>query len=92
MASALRGLREFKGFVRAITRRASSSAPKDSAVSGKILKVFSEHMDTDLNVKEAFDGVHSIVAGTDVNSLTQPEASGIIRALKKVDEVLQVIF
>ena len=92
MASTVSGLREFKGHVRAIKRRASSSAPKDSAISGKILKVFSEHMDNDLNVKEAFDGVYAIMSGLDVHSMRQSEAAGIIRALKKIDEVLQVIF
>ncbi len=92
MASAARGLKEFKGHVRAIKRKASSSAPKDSAISGKILTVFSGHMDNDLAVMEAFDGVHAILSGLDIHSLTQPEASGIIRALKKIEEVLQVIF
>ena len=92
MASSVRGLKEFKGHVRAIKRRASSSAPKNSAISEMILKVFSEYMDNELNVKEAFDGVDKIVAGIDVHSLKQAEASGIIRALKKIDEVLQVIF
>lgn len=92
MAAAIRGLKEFKGHVRAIKRRASSLAPKDSAFSGKILKVFSENMDDDLSVRDVFDGVHSLVSGVDLHSLTQPEASGIIRALKKIDEVLQVIF
>ena len=92
MASAVRGLKEFKRHMRAIKKRASSSSAKDSAVSGNILKVFSEHMDKDLSVKDAFDKVHSIISGTDVHSLTQAEASGIIRALKKIDEVLQVIF
>jgi len=92
MASAVRGLKEFKGHVAAIKRSASSSEPKDSAISGNILKVFLGHMDKDLSVKDAFDGVHSIVSGTDTHSLTQSEASGIIRALKKIDEVLQVIF
>jgi cysteinyl-tRNA synthetase len=92
MASAVRGLREFKGIVRAIKKRASSSVPKKSAISEKILKVFSEHMDNDLNVKGAFDGVHSIVSGSDIHSLTQSDAAGIIKSLKKIDEVLQVIF
>ena len=92
MSFAVRGLKELKDYVRTIKKRASSSAPKDSTISGKILKVFSEHMDKDLSVKDAFDGVHSIVSGTDINSLTQSEALGIIRALKRIDEVLQVIF
>ncbi len=92
MASVVRGLKEFKRHMRSIKKRASSSSAKDSAVSVNILKVFSECMDKDLSVKEAFDKVYSLISGIDVCSLTQGEASGIIRALKKIDEVLQVIF
>lgn len=92
MASAVRGLKELKGRVGTIKRRASSSAAKDSAISGKILKVFSEHMDKDLAVKDAFDGVHAILAGIDVHSIRQSEAAGIISVLEKIDEVFQVIF
>ncbi len=92
MEAAVRRLKDFKGLVRSIKRRASSSAPKDSAVSGMILKVFSEHMDNDLNAREAFDGIFKIVTEIDVHSLKQSEASGIIRTLNKIDEVLQVIF
>ena len=92
MTFAVGNLKKFKGHVLKIKGRASSSKAKDSAISEKILKVFSEHMDKDLSVRDAFDGVHSIVSGTDIHSLTQAKASGIIRALKKIDEVLQVIF
>jgi cysteinyl-tRNA synthetase len=92
MASAVRVLKEFKGHVRAIKKKASSSLPKDNDISEKILKIFSQHMDNDLNVKEAFDSVYKIVAGIGVHSLKQSEAAGTIRALRNIDEVLQVIF
>ena len=92
MQAAVHKLREFGRLVRAIQKRASASAPADSTISGKILKTFSEHMDNDLNVKEAFDGVYTTMSGLDIHSLKQPGAAGIIKSLKKIDEVLQVIF
>ena len=92
MEAAVRRLKDFKSLVRSIKRRASSSATKESAVSGRILKLFSECMDNDLNVKEAFDGVSEKLAALDSRSLKPSEAAGIIKALKKIDEVLQVIF
>jgi cysteinyl-tRNA synthetase len=92
MQSAVHKLKEFGRLVRAIQKRASASVPADSAISGKILKTFSEHMDNDLNVKEAFDGVYTTMSGLDIHSLKQSVAAGIIKSLKKIDEVLQVIF
>jgi hypothetical protein len=49
-------------------------------------------MDNDLHVDEAFDGMYEILSGIDVPSLKQSEASGIVKALREVDEVLQVMF
>jgi len=92
MASAVSGLREFRRNVLAIKRRASSSEAEDSALSEKILKTFSGQMDNDLSVRDAFDGLHAILAGLDLRVIRQSEAAGIIKALKKIDEVLQVIF
>ena len=92
MASVVRGLKEFKGHVLKIKGRASTSAAKDSAISENILEIFSDHMDNDLNVKEAFDGVNVELADLDERSIKPSEAAGIIKALKKIDGVLQVIF
>jgi len=92
MKAAVNILRLCGETVQAIEKKASSSVPEDNAISQKILKIFSLHMDNDLNVKEAFDGVYKLVAGIDVQSLKQSEAAGIIRSLREIDEVLQVIF
>jgi len=92
MEAAAHKLREFRGLVHAIKKKASSSVPGDSVISAKILKVFSEHMDNDLNVKGAFDNVHAIMSDLDLSSLKQSETGGIIKSLKKIDTVLQVIF
>jgi len=92
MATDVDTLKRFKRLVRAIEKKALSAAARNSALAERILKVFSGHMDNDLAVRDAFDGAHAILSGLDIHSLTQSEASGIIRALKRIDEVLQVIF
>ncbi len=50
-------LRKFRGLVRAIEKKTLSLAGLNSAIAGEIVKVFSDHMDNDLSVKEAFDMV-----------------------------------
>jgi hypothetical protein len=49
-------------------------------------------MDDDLDVKGAFDTVTDLVSSMDGRNLIPSTASGIMKALKEVDEVLQVIF
>ena len=51
-----------------------------------------ERMDDDLDVKGAFDNVVALINGMDMGNLTPKIASGITKALKEVDEVLQLIF
>lgn len=55
-------------------------------------KAFEERMDDDLDVKGAFDNVAALVNGMDMRNLTPTRAAGIIKALREMDEVLQVIF
>lgn len=49
-------------------------------------------MDNDPNVKKAFDRVNNMFASVDLRALKPSGASGIIAALKGIDEVLRVIF
>ena len=92
MASAVNRMREFRRLVKSIEDRAASKRAAESDISRKIKKVFSGDMDNDLHVDEAFDGMYDIISGIDVPSLKQSEASGILKALREIDEVLQVIF
>lgn len=92
MEAAVKKLREFKDLVNAIEGQAASKIPRDSVISRRIKKVFSDHMDDDLHVREAFEGLYKIVSGLDIPSLKESEASGIRKALGKIDEVLQVLF
>jgi len=45
-----------------------------------------------MSVKVAFDAMQNVLNKADLSSLTAAYAAGIIRILKKIDEVLQVIF
>ena len=49
-------------------------------------------MDNDLDVRSAFDGIYGVLVKTEPGTLAPGEASAALRTLKKIDEVLQVIF
>jgi cysteinyl-tRNA synthetase len=92
MRAATEKLRRFKEQVKKIKRRAGSTTDADTEVARKIKEAFRERMDDDLDVKGAFDNVSALVAGMNIKDLTPSTASGIITALKEIDEVLQVLF
>ncbi|MFZ5906190.1 MAG: class I tRNA ligase family protein [Nitrospirota bacterium] len=92
MGSAAERLRAFRAAVRKIRGIPSSGSSPDKIISRRIKKIFTEHMDNDLRVQDAFDGLYGIImsrAGTGMNA---GEASEIMRTLREIDEVLQVIF
>ncbi len=92
MAAVANRLREFRQVVDRIKERAASKRAAESGISREIKKVFIHNMDNDLHLAEAFDGMYEILSGIEVPSLKQSEASGIVKALREIDEVLQVIF
>jgi cysteinyl-tRNA synthetase len=92
MQSVTERLRKFKEQVKKIEDKASHFTDADTEAARKITEAFCERMDDDLDVKGAFDNVAASVNGMDIRNLTPNGASGIIKALKEVDEVLQVIF
>jgi cysteinyl-tRNA synthetase len=85
-------LRRFKDQVKKIKNKAGSTADADTEQARKIKGAFQEQMDDDLDVKGAFDNVASLVSGVDTKDLSPGAASAIIRALREIDAVLQVIF
>jgi cysteinyl-tRNA synthetase len=85
-------LRRFKQEVKKIQKKAGSTTETDTEKARKIKETFQERMDDDLDVKGAFDTVSALVADIDMKNITPSAASGITRALREVDEVLQVIF
>lgn len=58
----------------------------------ELKKTFSENMDNDLDVQGTFDGLYKIISSINISDLKPGEASGIIQVLRKIDEILKVIF
>ena len=64
----------------------------DEHAMGEVKERFSGKMDDDLDVKGAFDALYDFF---DVEKLKEPTpsiASGYVKALEAVDQVLQVFF
>jgi cysteinyl-tRNA synthetase len=55
-------------------------------------RIFSDHMDNDLNVRNAFDGVSSIILGLDIDNLGPADALLMIKTLMEIDEVFKFLF
>jgi cysteinyl-tRNA synthetase len=85
-------LQRFKEQVKKIKSKAGSTTDTDTEASRKIKEAFQERMDDDLDVKGAFDTVSALISGTDIRNLSPAEAAGVIKALREVNEVLQVLF
>ena len=91
-------LRDFKRTVKTIEKIASPEVRSSSTESREGLREypveasFLRGMDNNLNVREAFDGMHRKLSGVRIDELKPAEASVIIKDLRKIDEVLQVIF
>jgi cysteinyl-tRNA synthetase len=85
-------LQKFKEQVKKIKKKTSSTTETDTEQTRKIKESFQERMDDDLDVKGAFDAVSALVSNVDIKNITPNEDSGIIKALRRIDEVLQVIF
>jgi cysteinyl-tRNA synthetase len=92
MQSVTERLRRFKEQAKKIKDRAGSTTDADTEAARKIKEAFQERMDDDLDVKGAFDSVVAFVSGMDISNLPPTTASGVIKVLREVDEVFQVIF
>jgi cysteinyl-tRNA synthetase len=92
MQSVTERLRRFKEQVKRIKGIAGPTTDADTEISRKIKEAFQERMDDDLDVKGAFDNVADLVSRNDIRNLSPIEASEVIKALSKIDDVLQVIF
>lgn len=92
MSRAAKKLRTFRDIVKAITKKAGQNPSPANMIENNLKRTFTRHMDNDLHVRDAYDGLFEILAGTDVNTLNSAEAAGIIKTLKDIDDVLKVIF
>jgi len=90
--AAAQELKDFRGRVKMIAKKAGSARPADSQISSKLKAAFVSSMDNDMSVKPAFVALQNELNKVDLLLLSAAHAAGIIRTLKKIDEVLQVIF
>jgi cysteinyl-tRNA synthetase len=91
MERAAKTLREFRRRVGRIKAKAGEKGTGGKEAE-RILSLFAREMDNDLNVGNAFDALQESLSEIAIGDLTRSEASGIIRALGEIDEVLKVIF
>ena len=97
LAQTSRILDDFKTKVHRIEDTESSrSSEQAKKLVGNIKAGFEKHMDDDLDVKNAFDSLRLKAAALEnlaqKGKLSTEDAEKAIEDLKKVDEVLQVIF
>ena len=92
MASAVENLKRLKRRVTAIQRQADDSALFDSSAAKETKMTFALKMDSDLDVKGAIDNLQLFLSAMDVKHLKPRAASGVIHALRDIDQVLRVIF
>jgi cysteinyl-tRNA synthetase len=87
-------LNTFRERVKALTDRIgqNTEAKVDENAMAKVKALFTERMDDDLDVKGAFDSMYDFLAAADIENLTPSATSGYLKALKDVDQVLQVLF
>jgi len=91
LESAAEKLRNLRRKVRTIVRK-TKRAKVDREMLEGVKSVFKREMDNDLNVEKAFDGVYELVEGIKLETLKPEAASGLIKGLKQIDEVLGVLF
>lgn len=92
MKSAAEKLRRLRGRVREFARRAEGSVPLEDKRARGIRKAFRRHMDRDLEVQNAFDGLSRELEAVKPDDLKPAAAAAIIAVLREIDRVLHVIF
>jgi cysteinyl-tRNA synthetase len=92
MRSAAEKLRNLKRKTKAINRKADPTSKVDRKMAKRVKDGFTREMDDDLNVERAFDQLYESIEEIKVETLKPATASGLIEGLRKVDEVLRVLF
>jgi cysteinyl-tRNA synthetase len=92
MNLAVEKLRAFRRKIRALEASSIEKLDIDEGVYYKVRQLFSGKMDQDLDVRGAFDDLLAFVPGPEARDLDHAASAGILRALREIDAVLQVIF
>ena len=87
-------LKAFKEKAKTLEKRARQHANRktDENIGRRVKEIFAARMDDDLDVKGAFDGIYDLLLSMDTKSLAPSVASGCLKALEEIDQVLQVLF
>jgi cysteinyl-tRNA synthetase len=87
-------LKRFKEKIKALEKRAGQNvnATMDGNAARKVKELFTNRMDDDLDVRGAVDALNDFLMTTNMKDITRPVASGYLKALKAIDQVLQVLF
>lgn len=94
MCRAADKLKTFKKMFKALKDRTGQNVNRDDDRNAvwKVKELFTGRMDDDLDVKGAFDALFDFFMTMNIKDLTPSIASGYLRALKDIDQVLQVLF
>jgi len=87
----------FKNIVKDLERTESiESSDKAERLVGEIITGFEENMNNDLDVKAAFDSLLDIVSELNIlmkqNKLSSDDAHNALANLRRIDQVLWIIF
>ena len=92
MRAAAEKLRRFREQVGEIAKRAEGAAPREDDRARRIREAFRDHMDEDLEVRNAFDGLSRELETVKPGDLKPAAAASIIAVLREIDRVLNVVF
>jgi cysteinyl-tRNA synthetase len=92
MESTAEKLRNLKRKAKAIGRKAYPTSKVNREISKRVKDPFTREMDNDLDVVSAFDKLYEFIKEINVETLKPETASGLIKGLREVDEVLRVLF
>ena len=92
MRAAAEKLRRVRGQVREIAKRVEGAAPREDDRARRIREAFRDHMDEDLEVRDAFDGLSRELGTVKPGDLKPAAAASIVAVLREIDRVLNVVF
>ena len=87
-------LKTFKEKIKALEKRArqNAMAKNDGNAARKVKELFTNRMDDDVDVRGAFDALYDFLVTADIRGFSPSVASGYLKGLREIDQVLQVLF
>jgi cysteinyl-tRNA synthetase len=82
---------EFTGTIKKLAGKVDETSEPDRVTFRRLKTLFEKNMDDDLNVKRAFDALFDDLLRTDPENIKPRVASGIVHALREIDQVLRIM-